>query len=76
MNVNNVKTALLSRRHLLRGICCLGLGPVDADGNVTHSGTQFLIEPSIRLDPQVILRDLHLKGHFKLHFSTGGTTVQ
>lgn len=37
------------------------LCPVDANGNVSVGGAQFLVEPAVGADPQVILCDLHLE---------------
>lgn len=37
------------------------LCPVDADGNVSVGGAQFLVEPAVGADPQVILCDFHLE---------------
>ncbi len=47
------------------------LGPVDADGNVSTGGAQFLVEPAVGADPQVILCDFHLKNkqHCNQHLS-------
>lgn len=38
----------------------MGLGAVDAYGDVPGGGTQFLIESAVGTDPQVVLCDFHL----------------
>ena len=37
------------------------LRPVDADGNVSIGGAEFLVESTVGADPQVVLCDFHLE---------------
>lgn len=39
----------------------MALGPVDADGDLSAGGAEFLEEAAISTDPQVILSYLHLQ---------------
>lgn len=38
----------------------MGLCSVDAYGNIPSGGAQFLVEPAIVADPQVVFCDFHL----------------
>lgn len=39
----------------------MALGPVDADGDLSAGGAEFLEEAAVSTDPQVILSNLHLQ---------------
>lgn len=39
----------------------MALGPVDANGDLSTGGAEFLEEAAISTDPQVILGYLHLR---------------
>lgn len=44
----------------LRDRKLVGIGPVDAYGDVPCGRAEFLVESAVRADPQVVLRDFHL----------------
>lgn len=51
----------------------MALSPVDADGDLSTGGAEFLEEPAVSSDPQVILGYLHLRGEEGLRRAAGGT---
>lgn len=51
----------------------MALSPVDADGDLSTGGTEFLEEAAISSDPQVILGYLHLRREEGLRRAAGST---
>lgn len=51
----------------------VGLSPVDAYWDVSSGGAEFLVEPAVGADPQVILCDFHLEKQNKHTISLRGT---
>lgn len=43
----------------------MGFCPIDPDGNFSTRGAEFLEQPAVSADPQVLLRYFHLKQQIK-----------
>lgn len=50
----------------------VGLSSVDAYGNVSSGGAQFLVEPAVGANPQVVLSDSHLENKWQTLISLRG----